>query len=214
MLKKVFGLMLAATAAAVAVQAHGHGAEPAPTLIGALSSCQKGFFAAIEAKRDVLSPLTTVKQRSAGTAFIVVPDRAKEDASFVRFSAPYQDADVPLIAYFDEVRDLGAQGKYYSWGFVVPGEVDAIAKQVAPRLAESKRVRFADGVFVRSDRWENGHWQADDQLAGDTPPAPGTVERVLLIEDAAPEFPGAVRVGCSLQGSVTAQMLAMERPDL
>lgn len=204
--------MLAATAAAVAVK--GHAAGPVPTLIGALSSCQKGFFAAIDAKRDALSSVTMVKQRASGTAFIAVPDRAKDDASSIRFSAPYQDVDVPLTAYFDEVRDIGALGKYYSWGFIVPGEVDAVAKQIAPRLAESKRVRFAEGVFVRSDRWENGHWQADDQLAGDTPPAPGTVERVLLIEDAAPEFPGAVRVGCSLQGSVTAEMLATERPDL
>ncbi|XHO07850.1 hypothetical protein ACEQUB_p01097 (plasmid) [Ralstonia syzygii] len=211
-LNKTFGMMLLATATVVARP--GHAAEPAGTLVGALSSCQKEFFAAIGAKREALSALATVKQRAGGVAFIAVPDRDKEDASAVRFSAPYQDAGVPLIAYFDEVRDIGALGKYYAWGFIVPGKLDDIAKQVTARIAESKRLRSTEGVYVRSDLWKDGHWQADDQLAGDAPPAPGTVERVLLIEDAEPTFPGAVRIGCSLQGSVTAEMLASERPDL
>ncbi|AXV84549.1 hypothetical protein [Ralstonia solanacearum] len=211
-LNKTFGMMLLATATVMARP--GHAAEPAGTLVGALSSCQKEFFAAIGAKREALSALATVKQRAGGVAFIAVPDRDKEDASAVRFSAPYQDAGVPVIAYFDEVRDIGALGKYYAWGFIVPGKLDDIAKQVTARIAESKRLRSTEGVYVRSDLWKDGHWQADDQLAGDTPPAPGTVERVLLIEEAGPAFPGAVRIGCSLQGSVTAEMLASERPDL
>jgi len=212
MSKKTFEVMLVGSVMALAAQAHA--AEPAGTLIGALSSCQKGFFDAVEAKHDALSKIATVQRHAGGTAFIEVTGRAKEDASFVRFSAPYQDADVPLIGYFDEVRDIGTLGKYYSWGFVVQGKVDDIAKQATPRLAEAKRVRAAEGVYVRSDLWRNGHWQDDDQLAGNTAPAPGTVERVLLIEDAGPEFSGAVRIGCSLQGSVTPAMLATERPDI
>ncbi|ATI29433.1 Hypothetical Protein RRSL_04652 [Ralstonia solanacearum UW551] len=212
MLNRTFGMMLLATA--MVVVKPGHAAEPAGSLIGALSSCRKDIFAAIGARQEALSALATVKQRAGGVAFIAVPDRDKEDASAVRFSAPYQDAGVPLIAYFDEVRDIGALGKYYAWGFIVPGKLDDVARQVAPRIAESKRLRATEGVYVRSEQWKDGHWQADDQLTGDTPPAPGTVERVLLIEDAEPGFPGAVRIGCSLQGSVTAEMLATERPDL
>ncbi|WP_211466664.1 hypothetical protein [Collimonas silvisoli] len=211
-LKKKFEMMLLAAAATLPMQSHA--AEPSTTLVGALSSCQNNFFAMVGAKRDALEKLTTIKPISDAMAFIPVQDRVNEKASVVQFSAPYQDGKVALTGYFDEIVDLATAGKYYSWGFLVHGNVRDVAKQLVPEIYEAGRLRKAGDVYVRSDVWKDGHWQKNDQLAGGTIPQPGTVERVLLIEDAAPDFPGAVRVGCSLQGSVTVEMLKSERPDI
>jgi hypothetical protein len=201
----------------VAAMSTAHAEPPSsetPTLLTALSSCKSSFFSTLHAQKNRLAKVTTIMEKSDSVAWITVLDRSRNKSNSTRFSSPYEDGPFKLSGYFDEVDNFGPAGLYYSWGFFVPGSVRQVAEQVRPFVQDSARLREDGGVFVRSELWVNGQWSKNDGLKGGTIPAQGTVERVFLIEDGAPEWPGYVRVGCSLQGNISPELLRLERPDL
>ncbi|WP_373380240.1 hypothetical protein [Cupriavidus nantongensis] len=190
-------------------------AEERPTLLPALSSCGQEFFSALHAKREVLGKIVPIRDGRGNRTYIKVPDRSGELGNTVPFSAPYPDGSLSLVGYFDDILDLAVGGRYYSWGFFVQGTIEEVKRQIAPALREGTHLRRDGDVYVRSELWKDGAWLPDDNLAGGVAPAHGTIERVFLIENGGPpEFPGVVRVGCSLQGSVTSEMVHAARPDI
>jgi hypothetical protein len=73
-------------------------------------------------------------------------------------------------------------------------------------------------LFVRSEIMNTNDaaygWVRNDTPVGGTIPSKGSVERVLLVEPAGGELQALVRVGCSLQGAVTPEVIKKERPDV
>lgn len=190
-----------------------HAAEPLE-LVSALSHCDEKLFSAVYRQRTDLEKITPIREGRENRAYIQVPDRSGELNNVVKFTAPYSDGKLSLTGYFDDISNLFSSGRYYSWGFFIQGTIEDVKRQLTPAILDGTRMRRDGELYVRSELWKDGGWRPDDSLAGGVAPAHGTVERVFRIENAPPDFPGAVRVGCSLQGSVTAELLRTARPDV
>ncbi len=184
------------------------------SLIASLSACDGTFFSAVHEKQKALTKISSIRQASGSASFIEVPDRLRPTGYTTMFSAQYQDEAAKLLGYYDLVSDFGSAGRYYSWGFIVPGSVEQVKNSLMPSIAERHRLRQVAGAYARSDLWKDGEWRADDSLVAGELPKAGTVERVFLIQDASRDFPGSTFVGCTLQGSISNTMLAVTRPDI
>ena len=193
-------------------------AEPpsSEALIQHLSSCDATFFRAMKQESSVLENRGTLVQKGE-IAYWKVPDRKVDENSVLMFSTPI-DGKVQLLGYFDDIVDLESMGLYYSWGFLASGSPETIAKIIKPVVVDGNRLRRDGEIFVRSEirnvAVSNGEWIKNDGLSSGTIPKNNTVERVFLLEEAGEKYPGVTRITCSLQGSVSAQLLTSERPDI
>lgn len=192
-------------------------AEPSSeNLIKQLSACNATFFRAMKQESSILETRGALEQKG-DIAYWKVPDRKVDENSVLIFSTPI-DGNVKLIGYFDDIVNLESMGLYYSWGFLAKGSPESIAKIVKPIIIDGNRMRRDGDVFVRSEIRDtaaiNGEWIKNDGLTSGTIPKNNTVERVFLLEEAGEGYPGVTRITCSLQGSVSPQLLATERPDI
>jgi len=185
-------------------------------LIQQLSSCDAKFFRAIKGNDSNLRSVAPLAYRG-DIAFWKVSDRKIDEKSVVMFSAPI-DGKIKLIGYTDDIVDLESMGMYYSWGFLASGSPESIAKAIKPIIEDGARLRKDGEGYVRSEIRNTANasstWEKNNNLAGGSIPKKGTVERVFLLEDGGDKYPGVTRIICSLQGSVTPQLLATERPDI
>ena len=185
-------------------------------LIRQLSSCDAKFFRAVKDNDSSLQSVAPLAYRG-DIAFWKVADRKIDEKSVVMFSVPI-DGKIRLIGYTDDIVDLESMGVYYSWGFLASGTPESIAKVIKPMIEDGSRLRKDGEAYVRSEILYTTNagstWEKNNNLASGSVPKKGTVERVLLLEDAGDKYPGLTRINCSLQGSVTPQLLATERPDI
>jgi hypothetical protein len=184
-------------------------------LLSDLTRCDRTFFETLKKERDAFA--TVLRFNNATTvAYFRVPDRADPQRSLLRFSAPIRIGTVEVVGYFDEVMGFGESGLALSWGFLVGAPIVEVVSSTESLIWEGKRLRKDNAVHVRSEVWDHSKasngWMSAIAVA-DKAPAVGTVERVLLIESF-DEDKSLTRFGCSLQGSVTPEMLRSERPDL
>ena len=212
---KFFALVLAfLTCNAFAAESKSVNAA-ANALLADLTRCDKTFFETLKKERDVC---TSVFSFSNGrtVAYFRVPDRSDPKRSLLRFNAPISIGAMEVAGYFDEVMGFGNEGLALSWGFLLSAPIADVVAATESVIWERQRLRKDNAVHVRSEIWDhkkaaNG-WVSAIAVA-DKAPAPGTVERVLLIE-AFDEDASLTRFGCSLQGAVTPEMLRRDRPDL
>lgn len=188
----------------------------ADELVQELSTCDSAFFLAIKKNATNLQKISTVTVKEK-VAYLAVGDRATDDKNVTMFAKPIE-GKVRLLGYFDEIVDLGSMGKYYSWGFLASGTPNSVVTAIKPLVSDGVRLRKDGDVFVRSELRDvtaaNGKWVSNDNLTSGTIPKNNTAERVFLIEPAGDKYPAVVRIGCSLQGAVSAGLLASERPDI
>ncbi len=184
-------------------------------LLGALSRCDASFFASLGSNAMVYVANPYFKQRGS-YGYFQVPNRNVPESSSQSFDPPLGLGSLEAVGYFDEVLDLGESGKYVSWGFLFRAPVGEVVNQLRSQIWEAQRLRKDDQIFVRSEVWnqlqKNPTWEKVAAIGG-TVPKPGTIERVLLIEPS-DDNANLTRFGCSLQGSVPAEMLKTERPDM
>ena len=199
-------LILAATQMATAQ------AQLSDTTLRELSACDASFFRSLQQDSAALAGSVPLATRG-DTSWIRVPNRYQAKGNSVLFAAPLRAGGLTLLGYTDEASDLGGLGRYYSWGFLVAGKVDAVYGQLQPLIHDARRMRADDGAYVRSDvRLPGGPWQAFASASG-VAAGRDKVERVFLIEPHE-ELQGVVRVGCSLQGGVDGALLREARPDI
>ena len=183
-------------------------------LVRELSHCDRSFFVALAGDLYEVSRLGNVEIHR-DFAYFKVPNRRIPAQSMVRFHEPLVLDRLEIVGYFDDIVDVNARTSLVSWGFLVRSNVRDAAAALRPYIWDSDRLRLDDGIYVRSEVWTEAHpeleWQKLVTEAGE--PKPGTMERVLLIEPSG-DSAGLVRVGCSLQGSVTSEMVQSLRPDL
>ncbi|WP_296229266.1 hypothetical protein [Ralstonia sp. UBA689] len=185
-----------------------------PTLVSALAHCDRRLFAAIDGERDRLDDIAQVKRRSGSLSYIAVGDRLRSDSSAVRFLAPYQDGPLVLDGYFDEVEDLGAGDAIFTWGFLVRGSVSDVSRALGLNTLQAWSLHREGNAFVRTEVWDGSHWLFGAPDGGEDLPSDARVERILFMEETEPTGVASVRIGCSLQGHVSAPMLLSARPDL
>lgn len=180
-----------------------------------LSRCDGKFFSSLGARTDELS--TNPFFRTIGLiGYFQVTDRGNQKLSIVRFSPSQKVGSFEVVGYFDEIFPLGDQGHMISWGFLVRAPIEQVVAITKSLIWDNDRLRRNDQYYVRSELWTHkttkGEWQKVTTV-GNQIPQVGTVERVLLIEPFEDD-PSLTRFGCSLQGSVTREMLRRHRPDL
>jgi hypothetical protein len=195
-------------------------ATPAEDLFRTFSACDRGFFDKLAAEPDSWSTSMTL-EGSSGVMFPVVPDRLRDGRKVQRFQHPLMVGDVELLGYLDDIYEVGGQGKFFDWGFIVKGEKAEIAQKLAPYIADHDQfLPSTDNTWQRGQHWNSGepvdHWHDGVTPMGQAP-APGTVERVLYVDEGGNDMiagKGEVEVNCSVQGAVTPELLRQLRPDL
>jgi hypothetical protein len=206
-------LAILVLAALTAAPSYTH-AQLAEELVRDLSSCDAKFFSTVARKKDAYSAHADIGlEKSSG--YFKVQDQRHPTNNRVMFKTPMTVAGLNVVGFFDEVENIPDQGLAYSWGLLVAASVSNAASAFSGLTWEQQRLRKEDEIFVRSEIWDFKRPELKWAKVKSEPgvPKPGTVERVLMIEpyDGETAF---IRYGCSLQGSVTTEMLRELRPDL
>ncbi len=196
------------------MNAFGMDARPADALLGDLTRCDRKFFETLHQQRDEFAHVYHFRN-APPISYFAVPNRADPDRSLREFNTPIKFGAFEVIGYFDEVLAIG-DSVFLSWGFVLQATPAEIAAATRPLIWENERLRKDAHVFVRTEMWEHKNasrgW-VNALTVADKIAAAGTVERVFLIEPFG-EHAGFTRFGCSLQGSITPDIIRTERPDL
>ncbi|MCL2893455.1 hypothetical protein [Brenneria tiliae] len=197
MKRVVFPLALLALSATGAVQA-----QPLPE---SLLHCDSRFFSELYAQQNTFihaAPLATDNQRHA---WFVPP---KDGGEIVWFARPVRAQNLTLSGYFMRHNDLEEMGKYYFWGLVIddsPEAVMAAVPDVNWRKADDEY--FTNPMIKRPG---DHAWQVNAGAASGIAPAKGSVEKLAILS----VIDGKTQLLCSVQGSVTDDVLLSLRPDL
>jgi len=189
----------------------------ADAVIADLSLCDAAVFQMLKQHESTFRNHGPVESRG-NIAYWKVVDRTNDDKNVVIFNKAIE-GKVNLIGYFDEITDLEAMGRYYSWGFLASGSPDTIAAAIRPLVSDSVRFQRDGDVFVRSEildttTFPSRNWMKNDNPTSGTVPKNHMIERVFLVEPAGEKYRGITRIGCSLQGNIPVKILASTRPDI
>ncbi|GEM_PF-2434386 len=184
-------------------------------ILADLSRCDSAFFATL-GKRDGEYSSNPYFRVSGSNGYFKVADRSDSELNIRKLTPSLMFSGLEAVAYFDEILDIEGGGVIVFWGFLFRAPINDVVTSTQSLLWEGQRLRKDGRVFVRSEVWTHGSEKRDwEKIAtfGGQRPKHGTVERVLLIEPFEGD-PSLTRFGCSLQGTVTREMLRSERPDL
>ena len=186
-------LMLSAASAA---------AEP---LVESLPGCDSQFFSALyagQAKFKNAAPLVKDGQHHAWFA----PPKNNEE--IVWFAQPVRLQQLTLSGYFVQQNDLDEMGKYFYWGWVIEESPQA----VVAALPQANWQSAGDGYFASAmiKRPGDSAWQVNSTAVSGIAPAKGSVEKLAILS----RNKGKTMLLCSVQGSVTDEILLPLRPDL
>lgn len=175
------------------------------------SKCDASFFKSENVK--ALNPVGSLPTGQRGPlAWLKASNNLPLGDAELRFPQQLEVAGVHLLSYSADNRDLDSLGLYYSWGFVASGDLADVTKKLRPLIYQNDRFRMDGDVFVRTEvKVGSSNWLNINTQTGS---AAGTsrIERAFIIEKG--EKPGTVSISCSLQGGVTPELLASDRPDL
>lgn len=178
----------------------------------AFTACDASFFKSIAADQTVWQAHAPLE--GTGTlAWIKTKDRKATGGNVLEIPSKPTVAGLPVTHYLDESLSLGSTSHFYYWGFKVAGTLDTVMEKIKPLVHDSKRLRKDDGAFVRTElKMADKPWSAA-RTTGGSAPRMLTMERAFLIEKDT-EVPDTVKVLCSLQGDLSADVLRELRPDI
>ena len=209
---RVISIFLTATTLLALEQAHAQSGAP-EKLFAALTRCDGAFFESMRSLREELAPQGRLDERGRSVTWLV-PEITHPTESRVFFNSPLKVNGLEMIGYYDELIRIPG-GVAVSWGFLVSSNIPDANAKLRALVWDTSRLRQGEGYFVRSEIWSHSNsaagWAREASEPG--PPKPGTVERVFMIEPYDGET-AYVRAGCSLQGSITREMVGTIRPDL
>lgn len=189
-------------------------AEAAKAALIAFTRCDQSFFTSLAAKPQSFGPSVAVST-VGDVASPTVADPLSEKGRVQEFEKPVPVAGLKLIAYRNEVSYDAVMGAFLWWGFDVEGSDVSVVKAVNQMLKPDERMTKDGESWGRREYRrvgdQLGTWRRGGQGNG-VVAEKGTVERVLSLE--AHEVKGRVKLYCTLQGSVTAPLLQLARPDL
>lgn len=198
--------------------AHGQTLTPSEQLFTDFSRCDAHFF---ESLRTARLPADTVTLASYGAVMAPkVADPLQAGGTYQRFQQPLEVNGVKLLGYYNQAQSMGKVGNFLFWGFVVEGPVKDVAARLKPLVADNSRfVAQGTGVTrveVRRVGDPMDKWRVDGLFGPGVATPFGFIERAFMVDEGGAEPPvmGRTTVFCSLQGTVTAPLLQVYRPDL
>nr|WP_294973470.1 hypothetical protein [uncultured Pseudomonas sp.] len=207
----LLGVMFAATANAQD--------ETPEQLFSTFSRCDASFFQALQANPATVAAHMELSSQN-GVSSPRVANRLQEGGRYQAFREPLVVNGVRLLGYYDEAMTLSEVGNFLFWGFVAEGDVEQVAGKLRPLVANNARFVTQRNAVTRPEMRRVGdpiqNWRTEN-LPGPGNATPfGNVERILSVESGGdkPPFAGGSKVFCSLQGTVTAPLLQVYRPDL
>lgn len=178
----------------------------------AFTACDASFFKSIATDQATWRAHTPVEGTDT-LAWIKTKDRKASGGNVLEIPSKPTVAGLPVTHYLDESLSLGAGSYFYYWGFKLAGTVDSVMEQIKPLVYDNKRLRKDDGAFVRTELKYSGKPWMPVATPGGSVPRATTIERAFLIEKDT-DLPNTVKVLCSLQGDLSAEVLQELRPDI
>ena len=203
---------------AIACSAHAQTVTPPEQLLTEFSRCDASFFQSL---RDARLPAGTVRLSDYGPVKApTVMSPLQEGGNYQAFENPLVVNGVRLVGYYNQAQSMKDVGNFLFWGFVADGTPDDVAKKLKPLIVDNARFVPQGKAITRAEIRRVGdpigQWRTEG-LTGPGVATPfGFVDRVLMVDtgDSTPPLAGHTTVFCSLQGTVTAPLLQVYRPDL
>ncbi|TDR70234.1 hypothetical protein [Paludibacterium purpuratum] len=181
-------------------------------LLRTFAQCDARFFAQL-AKTPNLVQLGQL-ETAPGFANFKVPERHSDDKNQMAFSQPVQIGGLTLTGYEDSYSNLGADGRYWYWGFHIKGTPSEVLRALPAEIRTALRQDKA-GEWARAERMvlsaSTRRWLPIEGDGSGNVPAEGTVERALLLAPAVHSPDTALL--CSIQGAPDDAILKEIRPD-
>jgi len=182
------------------------------------SRCDAHFF---ESLRDARLPAGTVRLSDYGSVKApTVTSPLQEDGAYQHFETPLVVNGVRMVGYYNQAQTLKNLGNFLFWGFIADGSPQEVAAKLKPLIVDNGRFVSQGQAITRAEIRRIGdpigQWRTEG-LTGPGVATPfGFVDRVLMVDtgDNRPPMAGRTTVFCSLQGTVTAPLLQVYRPDL
>lgn len=202
----------------VASVAHGQPATSPEQLLSDFSRCDAQFFQSLNTAQLPVGTLNLAQYGAVKAPRVMNP--LQEGGRYQAFEQPLVVKGVRLVGYYNEAMSMKSAGNMLFWGFVAEGQPKDVAASLKPLLADNARVKDERGAFSRVDIRRVGDpiqkWRTEGLAGGGVATPFGFVERVLSIDKGVDQEPiaGRTTIFCSLQGTVTAPLLQVYRPDL
>ncbi|UCZ82167.1 hypothetical protein LGQ10_17500 [Pseudomonas sp. L5B5] len=202
----------------VASVAHGQPATSPEQLLSDFSRCDAQFFQSLNTAQLPVGTLNLAQYGAVKAPRVMNP--LQEGGRYQAFEQPLVVKGVRLVGYYNEAMSMKSAGNMLFWGFVAEGQPKDVAASLKPLLADNARVKDERGAFSRVDIRRVGDpiqkWRTEGLVGGGVATPFGFVERVLSIDKGVDQEPiaGRTTIFCSLQGTVTAPLLQVYRPDL
>ena len=217
MFRSVFsGVALLALAAACTAQAQT--VTTPEQLLTEFSRCDAHFF---ESLRDARLPANTLRLSDYGSVKApTIANPLQEGGTYQRFETPLIVNGVPMVGYYNQAKAIKNVGNFLFWGFVAEGTPQEVAAKLKPLIVDNARFVSQGKDIARADIRRVGdpigQWRTEGTTGSGVATPFGFVDRVLIVAtgDTTPPLAGHTTVFCSLQGTVTAPLLQVYRPDL
>ncbi|AZC22025.1 MULTISPECIES: hypothetical protein [Pseudomonas] len=202
----------------VASIAQGQQAISPEQLLSDFSRCDAQFFQSLNTARLPAGTLDLAQYGTVKAPRILNP--LQEGGRYQAFEQPLVVNGVRLVGYYNEAMSLKSAGNLLFWGFVAEGEPREVVASLKPLLVDNARLKDDRSALSRVDIRRIGdpilQWRTQGLAGGGVATPFGFVERVLSIDKGIERGPiaGRTTLFCSLQGTVTAPLLQVYRPDL
>lgn len=192
-----------------ALTVHGQSLDKA---FATFTACDAGLFKSIASDQDSWRALAPIGSNDK-VAWIATKDRQASSGNVLEIPSKPTVAGLQVTHFVDESMSLGLTSHFFYWGFKLAGTIESVKEKIAPLVHENERLRKDNDIYVRTElRTATKPWMPARTVGG-VPPRMLTMERALLIENDG-DTPNTVKVLCSLQGDVTAEVLGELRPDI
>ncbi|MFJ3469856.1 hypothetical protein [Pseudomonas sp. NPDC090201] len=203
---------------AIACTAQAQAVSTPEQLLTEFSRCDASFF---EGLRDARLPAGTIRLGDYGKVKApTVMNPLQEGGNYQAFENPLMVNGVRMVGYYNQAQTIKDAGNFLFWGFVADGTPTEVAARLKPLIVDNSRFVPMGKTFTRAEIRRIGdpinQWRTEG-LTGPGVATPfGFVDRVLMVDngDTTPPLGGHTTVFCSLQGTVTAPLLQVYRPDL
>lgn len=177
----------------------------AKPLTETLLRCDSQFFNALYAEQAKFTHAAPLVKDNQGHAWFAPP---KDNAGIVWFAQPVHLQQLTLSGYYTQQSDLDEFGKYFFWGWVIEESPQAVMAALPAAHWQSAGDDYITNAMIK--RPGDNAWQVNNTAVGGIAPAKGSVEKLAMLS----LTKGKTTLLCSLQGSVTEEILLPLRPDL
>lgn len=191
-----------------------HATTPMEEVLQSFTACNGDFFYSLKRNLASISKFAPTSEREK-FASIVVENRRVEGKKSIKFTEPVEVFGLHLTGYYDAVSAITPKEQFYYWGFFFAENPTEVRAKLIKYIKDSERLKADGTAFSRLEMHDGNGWVNIDSPLQFSGKAPGSyIERVLIAEESTEETLPGTNLICSIQGPVSAIVLADIRPDL